>query len=464
MSPPALRRPNAWACASVNRWPRPEALLPKAVFLPADVAADRAALRQLALDCQRFSPLVGLEEGPHPESLLCDVNGCTHLWDGEDRFLQDVRRLLARARLSRPACAGLLGGCRLGARSHRRPPRWCPRGMRRRHCRGFPWLLCGCRQPLWSVWKPWDCGRSAMSCRLPRETLASRFGVILPRRLDQALGLLPESFVVRAAQGAALGRPRVGVADRRPPRPGSRLPADAARASVDGRSPRHGSPGIGGELQTEAGPVTIDLRLVEPTRDERHLAQLLELHLERRTWSGGVLAVRWAALRLGRSEQAQGCWFGDDAGTRTSRSFNSLVDRLSSRLEARPCCESKFFPTHSPSTWSDSSRGRTSNRRSRSGSRCPRNSLAAVRSRLLGIPQPIDVSSIVPDGPPDPHGVAGTGQSRGPLLGAGADRDGLVACAGRRARLLPRRMGGRHPRLGLSRPRNGRWFLHGFFD
>ncbi len=68
-----------------------------------------------------------------------------------------------------------------------------------------------------------------------------------------------------------------------------------------------------GEIRTETGPVTIEIRLVEPTRDERHLAQLVELQLERRTWSGGVVAVRWTALRLGRAEQAQGSWFGDDA-------------------------------------------------------------------------------------------------------------------------------------------------------
>ncbi len=65
-------------------------LAPKAVFLPADHVADRSALCQLAVDCQRFTPLVGLEEGDHPESLFCDVSGCTHLWNGEDRFLQAV--------------------------------------------------------------------------------------------------------------------------------------------------------------------------------------------------------------------------------------------------------------------------------------------------------------------------------------------------------------------------------------
>ena len=68
-----------------------KALLPKAVFLPADFAADQTALRQLAIDCQRFSPLVGLEEADRPESLLCEVTGCTHLWHGEDQFLRAVR-------------------------------------------------------------------------------------------------------------------------------------------------------------------------------------------------------------------------------------------------------------------------------------------------------------------------------------------------------------------------------------
>ena len=96
-----------------------KALLPKAVFLPADVAADRAALCQLALDCQRFSPLVGLEEGDHPESLLCEVTGCTHLWDGEERFLEAVRSYWRERGYHDPACAGLHDGSGLGTRSYR---------------------------------------------------------------------------------------------------------------------------------------------------------------------------------------------------------------------------------------------------------------------------------------------------------------------------------------------------------
>ena len=208
-----------------------------------------------------------------------------------------------------------------------------------------------------------------------------------------------------------------------------------------------------GELRTETGPVTIEIRLVEPTRDERHLAQLVELQLERQTWSGGVVAVRWTRSRLGRLEQAQGClvWRRCRDENRHGRSTAWSIDSAAA-WRPRRCCEWRSFPTHSPSTRSGSSRGRTRNRRRQTSSRCPRNSLAAVPSdswaslsrlmwsRSFRMVRPIRMVWQRQD------------CRRGPLLGAGTDRDGLVARAGRRARLLPRRMGGRHARLDLSRP------------
>ena len=190
-----------------------KALLPKAVYLPADVVADRSALCQLALDCQRFSPLVGLEEGAHPESLLCDVTGCTHLWDGEKPISRGRSQLLARARLSHPARTGRHRWGPPGRSLTPRPSRSCPPGMRRRLYRAFPWRRCGCRLSALERLEALGLWTIGDVLRLPRETLASRFGVILPQRLDQALGLLPETFVVRAAEGAAVGRPRVGSAD-----------------------------------------------------------------------------------------------------------------------------------------------------------------------------------------------------------------------------------------------------------
>ena len=51
-----------------------------------------------------------------------------------------------------------------------------------------------------------------------------------------------------------------------------------------------------GELRTETGTVTIEIRLVEPTRDERHLAQLV------RAATGATDVVRGRHRRsLGRA-------------------------------------------------------------------------------------------------------------------------------------------------------------------
>ena len=87
-----------------------KALLPRARFLPADLAGDRVALCQLAIDFQQFSPFVGLEEGAYPESLLSDVTGCTHLWNGEEKFLRSVRNYWRiRGYQTNLALAGTLG-------------------------------------------------------------------------------------------------------------------------------------------------------------------------------------------------------------------------------------------------------------------------------------------------------------------------------------------------------------------
>ncbi len=138
--------------------------------------------------------------------------------------------------------------------------------------------------------------------------------------------------------------------------------------------------------------------------------------------------------------------------TRPGRSTSWSIDSAAA-WRPGPCCEWNSFPTHSPSTWSGWSRGRTRHRRARTGSRYPRNSLAAVRCRLLGrFLSPSMWPRLFPTG----RRSAWCGKDRTVVvirvLGPGADRDGLVARAGRRARLLPRRMGGRHAGMGLSRP------------
>src|SRR5262249_17500253 len=159
-------------------------LLPKAVFLPAEIEASRSALRQLALDFQCFSPLVGLEEDSQPESLYSDVTGCTHLWGGEERFVEDVRGYWR----SRGYHAQIALACSLGAAwalSRTTAARVVRAGEEVLAFSGLP--VAALRLPSITLERLHVLGLATIGevMQLPRETLVSRFGIILPQRLDQ---------------------------------------------------------------------------------------------------------------------------------------------------------------------------------------------------------------------------------------------------------------------------------------
>ncbi len=156
---------------------------------PADVPADLRFLHMLRRWAVRYCPWVGLEGR---DGLNLDVTGSPHLFGGEEAMLADIRARLARAGLS--AELGLAD------------------------TRGAAWALARHRE---GIAKPSDI-RAAIgdlpieALRLDRETvvalqrlglrtveslaarprapLARRFGPGLLRRLDQALGVVPEEI------------------------------------------------------------------------------------------------------------------------------------------------------------------------------------------------------------------------------------------------------------------------------
>ncbi len=288
--------------------------------------------------------------------------------------------------------------------------------------------------------------------------------MILPQRLDQALGLLHETFICERLKEplTAFRKWEVPIEDRFAVDLVCRqllreLLTMAERLGM-------GLQELEMEIQTETGVVKSEIRLVEPTRDEGHLAQLLELHLERRTLSGGVVAVRWSAPRLGRLEQAQGRWFGDPVESKNARAFNTLVERLSSRLETMAVLRVELVPDAQPEyvarlvPWTDS-RPPTTDRFTLS----PEQSRGRP-SRLLNEPLLIDVSSIVSGGPPirmvwnkRPYLVV---RSWGPeRIATGWWRTQDVERDYYRAEWED------GTQVWIYRdPRDSRWFLHGFFD
>jgi protein ImuB len=440
-----------------------KALLPGAVFLPADPISDHDALCQLAVDCQRFTPLVGLEDSEHPEALFCEVTGCTHLWQGEERFLEDVRSYFSSRGYSlRLALASTMGAA--WALAHTSVTSLVQAG--REEAALSPLSVTALRLPTTVLERLASLGLWTIGevLKLPRETLVSRFGGILPQRLDQALGYLSETFVCER-----LKEPISAAREWETPIDDRFATGLVCRQLLYELLTKTERGGMGlqeleGELRTETDIVRIGIRAVEPTRDHHHLAQLIELHLERRNWSGGVVGIRWSALRLGRVEQTQASLFGDDPQTGTSRAFNNLVDRLGSRLEAGAVLRATVLPDSQPECavrlvpWTNAEPAPAPGLMQHA-------ELSRSRPvRLLGKPLPIEVSSVVPDGPPirmlwqrrDCRVVRSWGPER-------------IATGWWRAQDVERDYyrteweDGTHAWIYRDQ-KTGRWFLHGYFD
>ncbi len=440
-----------------------KALLRRAVFLPADAVADREALCQRALDGQRFSPLVGLEEEIPPESLLSDVTGCTHLWDGEERFLEAVRdHWTERGFQIQLALAGTVGAS--WAVAHAERTAVVPPGGETAALSGLPVTLL--RLPINALERLQALGLRTIGdvLQLPRETLASRFGLVLPERLDQALGQRPESFA-----GERLREPLSVVREWEVPLENRLDVAQVCREMLRtllsiGDHPGAGLQELEGELRTEVDAVKLEIRLVEPSRDERHLAQLVDLQLERCTWSQGVIGIKWSVLRLGSLAPVQRDWFADDGGTDTSREVLTLVERLSSRLGDDVVLRVEVLPDAQPERAVQLTPWAQARPTGPGEFSLPPEQSRCRPFRLLGLPQPIAVVSVVPDGPPirltwrthECRVVRSWGPER---IATGWWRARDVERDYYRAELED----GTHAWIFRDR-RGGRWFLHGFFD
>jgi len=84
------------------------AICAKLDVLEADPGADRAFLDAIADWCDRYTPLVALDG---EDGLMLDVTGCTHLFGGEERLVEDIDRRLTAFGLAVRISVGPTPGC-----------------------------------------------------------------------------------------------------------------------------------------------------------------------------------------------------------------------------------------------------------------------------------------------------------------------------------------------------------------
>jgi protein ImuB len=437
---------------------------------------DRQALFHLAIECEQFSPLVGMAEGQRPDELQMDLRGLDRVFGSEGDLYGRVEEFFQRrgyqvrlAIADTPSAASALARYPTEAA----PPIITVPGDRS--------LLD--QLPVAALRLPEhtqqmlqhlgvDCLGRLQS--LPRGSLAARFDALLLQRLDQILGRAdevivacrePEELDVRMAFEHPVVHPEailwaiqrllVQLAERLNVRGWGVLQLECQLVCQGGRS------------------CEIRVGLFQVTADPDHLLGLIRMQLEQHKLPDAVHELRVAATSTAVRESRQRELFAESM-PRDLTNLGALIERLSSRLglervlraelqaEAQVERAYQCHPlTGEPLTGEPLTGGR-SLRNDRSPPAAPGPMFRPLR--LFDPPRPIEVIGIAMEGPPakffDRRETYQVARSFGPeRIETGWWRGPSV----RRDYYRVETTGGN--RLWLFRRlQDQRWFLHGEFE
>jgi len=329
------------------------ALAPAAHFELHDPAADQAALGQLAVCCEQFSPIVGIAQ---PDTLCLDVTGLGPLFGGEESLAQQVTRAFHQwGFLVQVALADTLGAAWAAAHFGKHSPSLTLRiGVTATPTRSvsegdgqFPIVV----PPGQTAEALADLPVAALRLqseveilaelgihwigqllRLPREALASRFDPQLLLRLDQATGVVPEIIVPhrplpditaeteleyptedRQAVDIILGQLMEHI---------SRVLAERQQGAIQ----------LECRLEHGAGEATkVVVGLFRASAHAKHLLELTQMQLDRISLAGSIRAVKLSVLTAAPLQAWQPELF-EPSQREGRRHVAQFVDRLSNRL------------------------------------------------------------------------------------------------------------------------------------
>lgn len=474
------------------------------MLLAHDAAADRLELESLAMWCERYSPLVGLEDAAEPSCLLLDIGGVAKLFGGEEMLCRKIsRELRERGYDVQLGVADTIGAAwavgnfgfqisdfRLeeeavphqseirNLKSEIVPPPILPPGETLARLAPLPPAALRLPEATLALLEELGIVQIDQLLALPRDALLSRLGELVVRRLAQAEGTAREVIIShRPVDDFAASWSLEHPSDKR------EVIAAVLVFLLDRLTRQLDEQDLGAvqlvcRLQVVDRPaVELTLGLFRPTACSQHLMELLELQLDRRARPGLVSDVRVAATVTAAIEVQQGELFADRQRD-APRQLGLLVDRLASRLgrDAMVCAQPqtdalperavRYAPLTELRRDSFSPRRRTPPRKSSKAKKTPDAVIVSPRPLMVRQP-PVELKSITavaPDGPPQRFQFR---QQEYEIAEAwGPER---IETSWWRGRTLRRDYWRVETTTGqrfwLFRDlRGGRWFLHGQFD
>jgi len=386
------------------------ARVPALRLVERDADGEAATLIALAERCDRFTPLVGLDDDfDGAPGLFLDTTGVAHLFGGEDALAAAVVGDLARLGFSaRVAIAATPAAARALARHGRDAAP--PRVLATDAAAALAPLPIAAIDP--------DADRVARLARLglarvgdllalPRAGLARRFGVDLLTRLDEAVGRADRPISPRLPPPALLAErrfaePILSIDDV------TTVLASLARGLAETLERRGEGLRIAecGLWRVDGAVRRLRVGTGRPLRDPDRLVALfgerLRVEEENLDVGFGIDLVRLCVPSVERDDPAQIDLTGD---TRADVDFDHLVDRLGARLGAHRVVRPRPLAGHRPEAAvarlpAASDDGRDAARAWALEPGPAVDEPPARPLRLFARPEPIDTLAELPDGPP----------------------------------------------------------------
>lgn len=308
---------------------------------PADFAADRAALRKLALWATRYTPTTALwADGEAPDGFFLEIAGSAHLFGGEDALAQDLAQRLRGFGLEPCIAVADTAGAAYAMSRYGKKALAVIRPKQQRDAIA-PLPVAALRLPADDCATLFRLGFKRVGDLVgkPRAPLTARFGALLPLRLDQALGhvseaIAPQAPPVRYHAGLRFAEPillqdhllvaTTALLDR--------LVPDLERDAVGLRKLRLRF------FRVDGGVQSLTMGLASVGRDPKHITGLVRLRLEKLAESldagFGFDAAHLDALSVERMDTVQPMLATRAAVFTDGEQRARLVDVLSQRLGA----------------------------------------------------------------------------------------------------------------------------------
>jgi protein ImuB len=441
-----------------------QALAPGLVIMDADPHADAEGLEKLALwALQRISPIVMADA---PDGLVIDTTGADHLHGGEAVMLDTlVARFAAAGVEAHAAVADSWGSAHAAARFLSRSTFVAPPGGIEAMLRPLPIAALRLDAEIVSSLRTLGFERIGDLMDQPRAPLTLRFGPLIGRRLDQALGRAAEP--IEPFRGITIVEVRrvfaepIGAAETIARYVGRLV--EALCAELEGR-------GLGARRldlifhRVDNTRQAIRVGTAQPVRDVKRLTRLLCDKIETIDPGFGIEIMDLAAVIAEPLENKQ---TASSLVEEPDPDISGLIDVLANRVGEHRLC--RFTPVASD---------------------VPERSVASIPPlapetgatwrgdwprppRLLARPEPVETMALLPDHPPvwftwrgvrrrirnadGPERVRGEWWIRDAELDAVRDYYRVEDDTGERYWLF-RSGDGEHPGSGSQR-----WFVHGVF-